>query len=93
MFGAEAYANNAGRNTAEVREVLEEFEEPRERQGLGAAEDAADDVVLDDELEALGGAGGEGAAFLDGVEIALGGHAAQERRAKDVGRSYGVLNG
>ena len=73
MFGAEAYADHASGDAAEVGETLEQFEEPREGQRLGAGEDAADYVVLDDELEALGGAGGEHAAFLDGVEITLGG--------------------
>ena len=93
MFGAEAYADEASGDAAEVGEALEEFEEPGESERLGAGEDAADYVVLDDELKALRCAGWEGAALLDGVDVVLGGRALHEDRAEDVGGGYGVLNG
>ena len=93
MFGAEAYADEASGDAAEVGEALEEFEEPGEGQGLGAAEHPADYVVLDDQLEALGGAGWEHSSCLDGVEFSQGGRAAEEGGAEDVGGGYGVLDG
>jgi hypothetical protein len=36
VFGAEAYAYEAGGDAAEVGETLEQFEEPRQGQRLGA---------------------------------------------------------
>ena len=93
MFGAEAYADHASGDAAEVGETLEQFEEPREGQRLGAGEDAADYVVLDDKLEALGGAGWEHPSFLDGAKVVLGRRSSQESGAEDICGSYGVLNG
>ena len=93
MFGAEAYAYQACGDAAEVGNALEEAEGPREGWGFGDAEDATDYVVLNGELEALGGAGGEGAALLDGAEVIRSGRAAEECGAENVGGGYSVLNG
>ena len=93
VLGAEADADQAGGDAAEVGEALEELEEPGQGEGFGAAEDAADYVVLDDELEALGGAGGEHPSFLDGAKVVLGGRSSQERGTEDICGGNGVLNG
>ena len=93
MLGAEAEADQARGDAAEVGEALEELEEPGQGKGFGATEDAADYVVLDDELEALGGAGGEHSSFLDGAKVMLPGRAAEERGTEDICGSNGVLNG
>jgi len=93
VLGAEANADQAGGDAAEEGEGLEELEEPGQGEGFGAAEDAADYVVLDDELEALGGAGWEHPSFLDGAKVVLGRRSSQESGAEDICGSYGVLNG
>jgi hypothetical protein len=48
---------------------------------------------LDDELEALGGAGGEHSTVLERAKIMVGGRAAEKDWPEEVGGGYGVLNG
>ena len=92
VFGAEAEADEAGGDAAEEGPAVEETEGPSGSERFGTAEDAGDDVVLDDELKTLGGVRGKCSAPLDGFEIPCGESSVAKPRGEDVGGGDGILN-
>ena len=72
MLGPESKTDDAGRNTPKNGPVAKEPRPERQR-GHAAAQGAADDPILNEQLQALRQPGGPLAAPLNGPQIALGG--------------------
>jgi hypothetical protein len=82
VHAADADADQAGGKAAEERPAGEETEPERELEPAAAAEDAADDAALRDDLKALRDAGRKLAAALHPAEVSGGDRPARSRAAR-----------
>jgi hypothetical protein len=93
MLRTEADANDSCRNSPQIGPAPQQLQGPREREGAGVAEHAADDVVLNGQLETLRCPRRELSAPLDPLKLGFRRRPFHKNRTEDVGGGNCVLDG
>jgi len=92
MFGTKSHSNYTGGNAPKRRPSLHQSQRGRNCEGRGTTQDAADHIVLHEDLQPLRDARRELPASLNCGKVAIGERARAQLRGQNVGCSNRVLN-
>jgi hypothetical protein len=93
VFRAEAHTNKPRGNAAKHREASQHPQRQRHRKLLASGKDAADNAILNENLQALRQPCRQFAPALHPVEIIHRDSMLAQRSGQNVGRRDGILNG
>jgi len=71
MLGTETEPEDPSRNATQDRPAMQELQNPRSRKSFVAAENSSDHIVLDQDLEPLGGSSRKTPPSLNRLKIAF----------------------